>query len=800
MKTFCLIYTTLCKVVLVFALISQGFLAQAAGTHKINEVHMQWAPGKNDKTKNDQVKNDQSSKESSAAYGNKNLSALKKFENERSWSQCADKAPEVFAAKNELELRPWILLTWMHCARRASDAGLHRTMVSAFQSAQKNADWFITGPWKDLLSTEKAKAALLIFESRAKLNKLSTVDVSEALQLRDRLDKDSVARLWNLTGEMAIRNQQWEAALYYFQLSLQLKEIKAVRDRYNFVRTTLSLPVESKKEAAADVWNEEEQKWDERLQNLLKQNDLVGFVENSTKYLSQFPGGKRSKFVMDKISEIFQNVSDLWTKDPNNEKNKTVHGKIVRLIGRMEASRVEELVRSAHRRNDFSGVLDLVDFVLNSDSRPNHYGVFLYMAGRSAQFLGQYAHSNEYFDKYISEYTGGEELAEVVFRSGLNHLRLNQWSAAAGKFEKVFVTKNGDRYETSSRYWLIRSLQKIENSRADELIKELLQKQPFSYYAIRLSAEKNNQTFDLNNLAKSPSKVEAKHFLLPHEELIVQRAQKLSANGWVMESQLEMAQLSLPLESETQLLWALRLKNLNAYPQVIKLVNDAFSDEEGLRTKDFLASGFPKPFPERIDEESRINALSPDLIRSLMRQESAFAVRATSTSQAMGLMQLIPPTADEVATDLRIDKMVINEDSYEPNINIRMGSRYLARMIRLYGGNVPMGLGAYNAGPGRMSAFISARAITQEQIKNHSSSVFDELWFDEVPWYETSFYIKAILRNSLIYRALDQGRVSMAGIFWQDLVKGPEISRHQKQVRWTASSKKSNLKRSSLRN
>ena len=99
-------------------------------------------------------------------------------------------------------------------------------------------------------------------------------------------------------------------------------------------------------------------------------------------------------------------------------------------------------------------------------------------------------------------------------------------------------------------------------------------------------------------------------------------------------------------------------------------------------------------------------------------------------------------------------------------------------MIRNYGNSVPFGLAAYNAGPHRLLSFAQGRPEVANLIKNRSSEPFDEIWFDELPWLETSIYVKSILRNTLMYKALEKGKIKLDAVLWRDLTqelaKGPE--------------------------
>ena len=170
---------------------------------------------------------------------------------------------------------------------------------------------------------------------------------------------------------------------------------------------------------------------------------------------------------------------------------------------------------------------------------------------------------------------------------------------------------------------------------------------------------------------------------------------------------------------------------------------------------DFAAQQDPEIFIEEISSESKRTKISKQLILSLIKQESSFQIDVKSTAGALGLMQLMPVTAKEIAGDLKI-KISDNTDLLKPNINIRIGTYYLNRRLRFLNENVPMALAAYNAGIGNLRSWLRARHDLDNLEKNMSFEPVSELWLDELPWFETSNYVKAILRNYLVYKLLDQ--------------------------------------------
>lgn len=100
-------------------------------------------------------------------------------------------------------------------------------------------------------------------------------------------------------------------------------------------------------------------------------------------------------------------------------------------------------------------------------------------------------------------------------------------------------------------------------------------------------------------------------------------------------------------------------------------------------------------YQQHINTYATANRLDPLLVQAVIWQESVFDPNAISRSGAIGLMQLMPETAEEIAMRLKMS----SPDLYDPETNIRLGTAYLADLIRQFG-RLDLALAAYNAGPG----------------------------------------------------------------------------------------------------
>ena len=138
------------------------------------------------------------------------------------------------------------------------------------------------------------------------------------------------------------------------------------------------------------------------------------------------------------------------------------------------------------------------------------------------------------------------------------------------------------------------------------------------------------------------------------------------------------------------------------------------------------------------------------LVHALTRQESEFNPKTVSAAGAVGLMQLLPSTAKEVARafDVKFEKDKLTSD---PAYNVSLGTAFLYQLIRNYDGSYVMALAGYNAGPGRVRQWV--RLFGDPRDKD----VDPVDWIERIPFAETRDYVHKILESAQIYRSRLEG-------------------------------------------
>jgi soluble lytic murein transglycosylase len=150
---------------------------------------------------------------------------------------------------------------------------------------------------------------------------------------------------------------------------------------------------------------------------------------------------------------------------------------------------------------------------------------------------------------------------------------------------------------------------------------------------------------------------------------------------------------------------------------------------------------FPRPFAGVVAAEAKRHGIPEALAYAIMREESAFDPRVISFANAIGLMQLITPTARRMAKPLGLP--ADTESLKRPEVNIALGCRYLSILRGQFADNPLLAIPGYNAGGGAPKRWIAERP---EQS-------FD-LWVERIPYEETRLYTKRVMTSMAAYEFL----------------------------------------------
>ncbi|HEY0017894.1 MAG TPA: transglycosylase SLT domain-containing protein [Longimicrobium sp.] len=314
------------------------------------------------------------------------------------------------------------------------------------------------------------------------------------------------------------------------------------------------------------------------------------------------------------------------------------------------------------------------------------------------------------WEQYASRYPTGEQTAEAAYRAGVLHER-------AGRDE-----------------------------RARALYGAAIAGDPVSYYAIRAADRLGADPLAAalaNDRGWSPVPGDAREAKAALARLDALDRAGL-ADAWKQE--LDWQQRRLDRRPGALIALAEGLRDAGHPVEGIRLGRELLARRGGEWDGRLLRVVFPFPFRDLVLEEANRVDVDPYLLAGLVRQESSFNPRARSWVGATGLSQIMPATGQWLAPGAGVSSFDPSLLAV-PEINLRMGARYLRDQLRRYGGKRDLALAAYNAGPSRADRW------RRELGYGGDPDAFRE----KIPFDETREYVKLVLRNAVVYRRLYGG-------------------------------------------
>lgn len=150
--------------------------------------------------------------------------------------------------------------------------------------------------------------------------------------------------------------------------------------------------------------------------------------------------------------------------------------------------------------------------------------------------------------------------------------------------------------------------------------------------------------------------------------------------------------------------------------------------------------GYWAPFPYRpaIVAAARQNQLNPYFVAAVVRVESGFRPTVVSRRGAVGLMQLMPSSAEWVASKSGLPE---HPDLTDPRANIRLGTWYLKYLLKTYHNNPVLALAAYNGGPATVDGWLEKGVLSPS-----------ETGYNRIPYPETANFVRRVTQFEQTYR------------------------------------------------
>jgi soluble lytic murein transglycosylase len=324
---------------------------------------------------------------------------------------------------------------------------------------------------------------------------------------------------------------------------------------------------------------------------------------------------------------------------------------------------------------------------------------------------------------------------------GWTEFRQNRYARAAEQFDSLAATTLDELDRLRPLYWQARALAASgDETAAEQIYADLARNFPLSYYGFR--ARDRMQSKD----RKSPRHEVAlgRSGLRPDA---LARIRILMAAGLVDSSADESARLmhrATGLDDRVAL--ARLLTSAGDFNRAQRVIVDAYSTSlargpvPGLEELWWYA--WPSAYSGYVDAATVDDeSVAPELVYSIMREESGYRPKIVSPVGARGLLQIMRETGAQLAG--RVGRADFDaDDLFDPGMNIELGSFYLGELSRQFPTQISASIASYNAGPNVVASWV---------VDDRRP---DDEWVESIPYSQTRSYVKRVMRSLQAYRLL----------------------------------------------
>jgi soluble lytic murein transglycosylase len=326
-----------------------------------------------------------------------------------------------------------------------------------------------------------------------------------------------------------------------------------------------------------------------------------------------------------------------------------------------------------------------------------------------------------------------------AFADAMALYRARRFADAAAALQALPEAYPSSAHVLRARYWRGRALDRSKQRKESRAVfKALVEDAPLTWYGL-LAAVASGENLQAR-ISSAPAKAAARDAaLVACEQQRVERAEHFLAEGLAPLAAEELqglatrepARLGAPFLLYVAMLHSEAGDDPSAFQTVSELLRRKHPDA---LTPFALRLLFPPRHLELVQKYAAAHELEPALVLSVMKQESSFRINAESGQGALGLMQLLPGTAEGLEKGVASQLLQV-----EPNI--RVGTKYLRYLLDYFCGNRAFVLAAYNAGMGRVNGWKKQGLLGTDLID----------FVESIPVKETRDYVAQIIRNHYWY-------------------------------------------------
>ena len=392
-------------------------------------------------------------------------------------------------------------------------------------------------------------------------------------------------------------------------------------------------------------------------------------------------------------------------------------------------------------RHDNASALDYFNIVIEKYPTSSQVDRALFAAADIHEFFGRKDQAVQLYERVIKNSPRAPVGEDARWRLAWLYYINGDPTSAMASFKALASQSRSSAFGTASLYWEARSAEKLGDAEdAMQLYRRIASGADESYYqelALR-GLDRLGAPYDEPKPVKPAAIDEPDPPLTENLEFHLIRARDLADLSLhsLAVAELDEINRTKPNGRLRRLLMREYFRN-QAYGRSLGIANQLPASQT---ERDLYR--YPLAFWQLIQEKAQEHGIDPYLVVSLIRQESLFDARARSPAAALGLMQLIRPTAARMAKQLGL-AVPPPDRLYDPAVNLTLGTQYLKDLLERYSNNWYKALAAYNAGEAAVDRW--QKEVVTDDI---------EEFVERIPYVETRAYVKLVMRNHRIYKQL----------------------------------------------
>jgi soluble lytic murein transglycosylase len=394
-------------------------------------------------------------------------------------------------------------------------------------------------------------------------------------------------------------------------------------------------------------------------------------------------------------------------------------------------------------RHENAQALEYFQLILEKYPTSEYVDRARFAAADIHEFFGRQGEAIQLYSDVVKLSSTAQVRDDAAWRLAWLYYRSGELSAASESFGALAKRSANGTFGTAALYWQARVAEKsAEYEKAKQIYRQIATGAAESYYETlsRRALQRLGETVEEPVWAISTTPEESDDPPMAPDLLFhLSRARALTSLSLQHLALPELEELNRGANPSNRMRAFLMREYFKsgAYARSLQLANQLPSSR-----RDREPYRYPLAFWELIQKKAQERGLDPYLVVALIRQESLFDARARSPAAALGLMQLIQPTATRVAKQIGI-AVPSQEMLFDPEVNLTLGTQYLKDLLARYSNNRQKAIAAYNAGESAVDRW--EREILTDDI---------EEFVERIPYVETRSYVKLVLRNQQIYKRL----------------------------------------------